>query len=187
MLQFTFTGKKKAKKTHEPADKKAMFMQKHFQFVKKDPKWPLTKTMVHMHAELPDYYTEITPKQTLARWAIWYNKELITIAEEKLKPVIKQKPGRKARLFPIGEVGAAWRGMKHPLPVYESIAVIIMAQVTAGVPLTLTIVKSLVLGYLATVESTWTPSTGWIVSFLKRLGRQNCSVLPQSQHKVGAC
>jgi hypothetical protein len=171
------TSNKGPKGKHESPENKKLFVELHLHLRHED----ISTTITYVHEKLPNTFKGNLHKNTAGKWVNKYlynkkkEKEEALAKKEKLAKSgrTKEKPGPKSSEVPAGTLAGAWRGMKCEFALLVMVAQIIMAQVTAGVPLTVPIIKGLVLGIFAVNMCSWVPCNSWYRSFVK--GRMRLS------------
>jgi len=84
-------------------------------------------------------------------------------------PAEPAKQGPKKRKLPTGEF-KPWNNKRVSVSILMTLATMLMALVSAGVPLTTSTALSLALGLFANHHIAWAPKKGWAYTFMLRLG-----------------
>ncbi len=101
---------------------------------------------------------------------------------EQSKEAEKKAPGPKRRKLAPGKF-EHWNNRRVSVAVLMVAASLIMAQITAGVPLTVTMILSMVLGVFQHHGVTSKPKLGWTRNFLKRIGISYRKGTAAAQHR----
>ena len=81
----------------------------------------------------------------------------------------KEKTGPKPRQLSAGQF-VPWNNRRIPISVLAILATLIMAQVRAGVPLTIPMIHCCAVGVFREHNIDWTPSKSWARKFAHRIG-----------------
>lgn len=96
----------------------------------------------------------------------WHEFKQRPVAVPTAEPV---KRGPKKRTLPTGEF-KPWNNKRVSVSILMTLATMLMALVSAGVPLTTSTALSLALGLFTTHRIAWAPKKGWAYTFMHRLG-----------------
>lgn len=122
------------------------------------------ETINRVNAEMPETFQAPLKDNTVFGW-----QEFKVRPPPQPPPAEKQKPGPKKRKLPVGEF-VPWHNLRVPVEVLVMLSGMIMALLTAGVPITTGVCLSMAFGLFASKGITWKPSTSWSYTFLHRLG-----------------
>ena len=126
-----------------------------------------TDCIQHVVNSHSDRYGTYLSASTVSGWKT--RKEKIETQRAKpSEPKGPQKRGPKSR--PEGFVETKQNNYKISFAYYVAIAMLILTHVTAGLPLSSSLVQPIVLGFLETKDVQWQPSTSWYRKFLKKMG-----------------
>ena len=128
----------------------------------------LTETLTWVNKELPDMYGGALSSDMIKKW----KKNFYTRPQSAppLAEIVKKKRGQKKRELKVGEF-VPWNNKRVSVATLVILATLLVAQVTAGIPLCTPMILCAANATFASAGVTWEPKISWARTVIRRAHR----------------